>query len=688
MKIPEILAPAGTMDALKAAVNCGADAVYFGGKALNARRNAENFDEDELREAISYAHLHGTKLFQTLNIVMFDGEEKQLLLTAETAAKLGVDAAIVQDWGVLSILKSAVPELPLYASTQMAVHNLEGAKIAEQLGCKRIVLAREMTAAEIERVVKGVSAQVEVFVHGALCMSVSGQCYLSSMLGGRSGNRGLCAQPCRLPFNCGSADHALSLKDLSLVERVKELSALGVSSLKIEGRMKRPEYVAAAVTALRQALNGEQPDMSRLRSVFSRSGFTTGYFDDKRDGDMFGIRQKEDVTAASGVLGELSRLANTDIGAVALEGAFTAERDMPISLALRDEDKNSVYVEGEIPQIALNKPTDEERVRQNLGKTGGTAFHFEDLDISLDDGLMIPVSQINALRREALDKLSESREKLRPLAFYGKLPPLPEKKSDSRGKQLLRARCGAEQLSNELIKTCDEFVVSLNDIPAALSMGISPERIIAEIPRMLFSGSEKVASQLKSAAANGVRRAWCGNIGALTLVQNANMEPVGGWSLNITNRYSLAETGRLGISQQELSFELPLPLAARLAENGSCGAVVYGYLPLMEFRNCPIKARIGCKACGRKAKITDRMGIEFPVRCPQDRLFSGESELLNSVPLYLAERVKEFAAFDFLTLWFTEESAEQCKKIVSEYRSNRPSSLQSYTRGLYYRNVL
>ncbi|MBP1556829.1 MAG: U32 family peptidase, partial [Oscillospiraceae bacterium] len=488
MKRPEILAPAGTMDALKAAVNCGADSVYFGGKALNARRNAENFDEEQLREAVSYAHLHGTKLFQTLNIAMFDGEEKELLKAAEIIAKLGIDAAIVQDWGVLSILKKAVPELPLYASTQMAVHNLAGAKMAESLGCKRIVLAREMTAAEIEKVVKNVSAQVEVFVHGALCMSVSGQCYLSSMLGGRSGNRGLCAQPCRLPFGCEKATHALSLKDLSLVERVRELCALGVSSLKIEGRMKRPEYVAAAVTALRQALDNEAPDMSRLRSVFSRSGFTTGYFDDKRDGDMFGTRQKEDVTAAAGVLSELARLANNDIGKVGLEGAFTAEEDMPISLALRDSDKNSVYVEGEAPQKALNKPTDEERVRQNLSKTGGTAFHFDDLDIALDEGLMIPVSQINALRREALEQLSEIRGKLRPMKFTGELPELAPSAAASGKKPQIRARCTANQLSPELIKRCNDFILPLGDIPAAIAMGITADRIIAEIPRMLFTG--------------------------------------------------------------------------------------------------------------------------------------------------------------------------------------------------------
>ena len=686
MKRPEILAPAGTMEAFTAAVNCGADAVYLGAKALNARRNAANFDEAALSEAVSYAHLHNTKVLQTLNIIMFDGEERQLISAAETIAKLGVDAAIVQDWGVLSVLKKAVPELPLFASTQMAVHNLAGAKMAEELGCKRIVLAREMTAAEIGNIVKNVSAQVEVFVHGALCMSVSGQCYLSSMLGGRSGNRGLCAQPCRLPFSCGSAQHALSLKDLSLTERVSELCALGVSSLKIEGRMKRPEYVAAAVTALRTALDGQAPDMEKLRSIFSRSGFTTGYFDDKRDKLMFGIRQKEDVTSAAGVLSELSHLASIDIGKVPLEGVFTANCDEPVSLAVRDCDKNSVYVEGDIPQKAINKPTDEERVRQSLNKTGGTPFHFEELDIELEEGLMIPVSQINALRRSAFEQLCEIRKKLKPMRFsepkFDQILSAPKPQ-----KPILRARCTAEQLSIELINICGEFVIPLDDIEKAAKQ-IAPDKIIAEIPRILFSGENDALKKLKTAKTLGVKRAWCGNIGAFYLAREAGLNISGGWSLNIANRHSLNALHELCMAECELSFELPLQSAKSLSGGGRCGIIAYGNLPLMAFRNCPVKAQIGCKNCSRQAVLTDRMGVKFPVRCPENKKFSGESELLNSVPLYLADRVNELSGFDFITLWFNAETAEQCADIALCYKNAERKTPDEFTRGLYYRTVL
>jgi len=687
MKRPEILAPAGTMESLIAAVNCGADAVYLGAKALNARRGATNFDAAALKDAVEYAHLHGTKIFQTLNIVMFDGEEKELLSAAETIAELGVDAAIVQELGVLSILRRSVPELALHASTQMAVHNLSGALIAEQLGCKRVVLAREMSAAEIGHIVKNLSAEVEVFVHGALCMSVSGQCYLSSMLGGRSGNRGLCAQPCRLPFGCGKDEYALSLKDLSLTERVKELCDLGVASLKIEGRMKRPEYVAAAVTALRNALDGVQPDTERLRSVFSRSGFTTGYFDVKRDLSMFGTRQKDDVVAASSVLGELSKLASTDIGPVGVEGAFTAYKDEPVSLALRDADGNTVYAEVDAPQIAINKPTDEERVRQSLYKTGGSPFHFDDLDIDLEEGLMIPVSQINALRRDAFEQLSAQRRQLKSMRFDQPDMTLPER-SRSFERPVLRARCTAAQLSESLIRNCAELMLPLCDIEKAVAAGISADKIIAEIPRILFEDEEKAASQLKAVKSLGIRRAWCGNIGAFHLAKQAGMQIEGGWSLNVTNGHSLNETRLLGAKSSELSFELELPMAKSLASFGNCGIIAYGLLPLMTFRNCPVKARIGCKNCNRQGNLTDRKGVKFPIRCPEYKKYQGESELLNSVPLYLADRLDELKGFSFITLWFNDESREQCAVIAEEYKNGSKKTPEAFTRGLYYRKVL
>jgi putative protease len=682
MSRPEILAPAGSFESAVAACVCGADAVYLGGKTLNARRNAGNFDEDALDRVVAYCHLHGVKVYQTLNTVLFDDETEELLAAAKTAAAVGIDGAIVQDLGVLRLLKEAVPELRLSASTQMAVHNVAGALEAERLGYSNLVLARELSAAEIGRITRALtSATTEVFVHGALCMCVSGQCYLSSMLGGRSGNRGLCAQPCRLPFAAGNKTHALSLKDLSLVERVQELAALGVSSLKIEGRMKRPEYVAAAVTALRAALNGEKADMDQLQSVFSRSGFTTGYFDNRRDGTMFGIRQKEDVVAANSVLDTLSRLATRETPRVPLCGTLTAHENAPVTLSACDRDGNEAFVTGEAPLIAENRPTDEARARQNLEKTGGTPFYWEKLTISLGEGLLLPAAGLNALRREALDTIAKKRQARRTMRYTE--PVIAPNQSADFAPAQLRARCTAAQITRELLRCCGCVTVPLSDVEAAIEKGATPAQLAVEIPRILFEGEEKIPPLLEKAKACGVTRAWCGNIGAIRLAREAGMSLTGGWPLNLTNRHALQQAAEMGVGETELSFELGLPRLRRMSADIPFGIVAYGQLPLMVYRNCPMKAAVGCEACRGKGELTDRTGTKFPLRCRD-----GVTELLNSVPLYLADRLEEYRPAAFYTLWFTTETPERCALVAAQYaRRAAATPPQGYTRGLYTRNV-
>lgn len=687
MNRPEILAPAGNFESLTAAVFCGADAVYLGTRQLNARRNAGNFDDDELVRAVEFCRIRGVKVYQTLNILLFESETDELLRAAETAARLGIDGVMVQDLGVLTLLRRCVPELKLFASTQMAVHNLAGAREAERLGCRRIVLARELSSAEIGHIARNITAEVEVFVHGALCMSVSGQCYLSSMLGGRSGNRGLCAQPCRLPFSNGQNSHALSLKDLSLVERVSELRALGVASLKIEGRMKRPEYVAAAVTALRQALDGAPFELDTLRSVFSRSGFTSGYFDGARGRGMFGIRQKEDVVAAKDVLGQLARLAGREIPRVALTAAFSARPGEPARLTVLDESGRSGQAESGVLERAHTRAADEALVRGSLNKTGGTPYFFSAIDIDLEGEPAVAVSQLNALRREALERLSQQRAATSPLAFH----PLPAKiraktpAANARAERpALRARCRASQLSDELLGRCDAFILPVGDIPGALAAGVGPERIIAEIPRILFCGEEKLSEQLRGLRAAGLKTAWAGNLGGLALARNAQLQACGGWSLNLTNRHAIQVLLESGAVDAELSFELSLARAGALATAYPCGIVAYGALALMAFRNCPAKTDSGCQKRGDDCLLTDRKGVSFPVRCE-----NGVSELYNSVPLYLADRLGELSGFSFLTLWFTRESAGDCARIAAAYRGDENGAMpDAFTRGLYYRPVL
>lgn len=687
----EILAPAGSFDSLVAAVQCGANAVYLGGKSLNARRNAGNFDRQELKNAVEYCHMRGVKVYQTLNIVMFENEVEDAVEAIRTAAEAGVDAILTQDLGVARIAAACAPELPLHASTQMAIHNLEGVRMAEQLGFRRVVLARELSQQEIAHICRNTHLEVEVFVHGALCMSVSGQCYLSSMIGERSGNRGLCAQPCRLPFQAdGGEAYALSLKDLTLVDRVEELQKIGVKSLKIEGRMKRPEYVAAAVTALRSALAGEAVDFDTLRSVFSRSGFTTGYFDGTMGRTMFGYRQKEDVTSAQGVLGDLARLYDREQPLVPVQMHFTAHNGTPIRLTVTDDRGNIASAEGEVPQQAINKPTTEEKAAQNLQKTGGTPFFVQALTCTLEEGLMIPASALNALRREALEALTARRGITAPHAFQDcaqrSYPKLTNGKLPS-----LYARITGAQLTDYIAQQAEKLILPPEDIPHVLARGIAPvEKLVVEIPRLLFKHSEQVQEQLQQAAALGVRTAWCGNLGAVHMAKQAGLQPFGGYSLNITNSHALQAYADMGMVGTELSFELALQQAKQLGDYMPQGILAYGYLPLMALRNCPIKAAKGCQKCKGFEKLTDRKGVQFMVDCGRSSGHRQQiSELFNSVPLYLGDRKHELEGFDFYTLYFTCEDRRRCEEITRSYVEGLPleGARSEKTRGLYYRNV-
>ena len=418
----EILAPAGGEAQLRAAVTCGADAVYLGLRGFNARAGAENFAESTLAQTVGWCHARGVRVYVTLNTLITDRELPRWLQSLDAVAAAGADGVIVQDLGLAGVIRRRYPTLPLHASTQMSVHNLAGARQLEQLGFDWVVLARELTAAEIGAICSGTSLQCEVFVHGALCMSVSGQCYLSSMLGERSGNRGRCAQPCRLNFQSHGRSHALSLKDLTLTDRLRELESLGVASFKIEGRLKRPEYVAAAVTACRDSLEGRTPDLETLRSVFSRGGFTDGYYTGRRDLSMFGVRSREDTAATAEVLGRLAALTRNEVGHLPVDMALTLSPHAPASLCVTDG-VHRITVTGEIPQKAISRATDEILARRALEKCGGTPFYLQRLECRIAPGLMLPLSALNRLRAAALFSSMVQAKKeppiLRSEAFFG-----------------------------------------------------------------------------------------------------------------------------------------------------------------------------------------------------------------------------------------------------------------------------
>ena len=682
---PEILAPVGGEQQLKAAVRCGADAVYFGLQDFNARRSADNFAGEELPGTMDYCHERGVKVYITVNTLVKGSELKKVYETVDTACRNRADGLIVQDLAVAAYAKKNWPGVPLIASTQMAVHNAEGTILLKEMGFSRAVLARELSLPEIKDIYEKTGMQLESFVHGAHCMSVSGICYISSVIGGRSGNRGLCAQPCRLDCEVCGRDHALSLKDLSYIKHIEELADAGVCSLKIEGRMKRPEYVAAAVTACRAVLDGNEPDMEALRAVFSRSGFTDGYLTGKRDLSMFGYRTKDDVTAAADVLKDLARLYEKEPQNVPVDMVLTVQEDRPSRLAAGCGGL-SVSAEGAVPQVAKTLPITEDYARRSLSKTGGTPYYLRELKLFAGEGLMLPSSQLNELRRDALEKLAKARieafEARRNMPAGASERPSCAPKSGE-GETALRARFeGPDQLFSGCPKTVILPLRTLNKAAAEKAKACGAEQIMAEIPPVIWpSHMAAVKAQLAKLKDINITHVYVENLGALQMAREYGFTAHGGMMLNILNSVSLEEHLDLGLADACVSFEMPAADMRRLAFPDYAGAVVYGYLPLMKFRACPARGKDGCRSCSGRSTLTDRKGEEFTIICREKQY----SELLNCVPLYAADR--NLPDLSFRLLYFTTETAEECAEITRLAEEKAPLPGRR-TAGLYFRELL
>ena len=677
---PEILAPVGGSQQLKAAVRCGADAVYFGLPNFNARRNADNFAGEGLPDTIRYCHDAGVRVYLTINTLVMDDELTAMHETVDTAARSGADGIIVQDLAVASYAKRHWPSLPLHASTQMAVCNAEGVRKLQEYGFVRVVLARELSLEEIRSIASETGADLEVFVHGAHCMSVSGYCYLSAMIGGRSGNRGLCAQPCRLDWWIRGKDHALSLKDMCDIPHIRDLAETGVGSLKIEGRMKRPEYVAAAVTACAQALEGSTPDLDALRSVFSRSGFTDGYLTGRRTADMFGYRTKEDVTAAEAVLEDLAKLYDKPDVRKQTDMFFLAKTGQPLKLSVRCG-SFAAEAEGEVPAEARKLELDEAQVRRSLEKTGDTAYELGKLRSSIDPGLFVPASALNVLRRDALAKLDLERNR----QYVRKRLDLPAEELPSyRAAEMPQVRVRFEKASQLFDLPKDAVVI----LPAA-EIAAQPElaqrfsdRLWAELPPLVYGPSEREKLRhLLTAMPQSVQDALCGNVGSLILAKETGLRAHGGFELNVLNSVSAAEYEAMGLADVLLSPELAFTKMRKMKGAARRGVLVYGRLPLMKCRACPGRTEKGCSGCTGLSELTDRLGAVFPLICRGKQY----AEILNSVPLYVGDRA--VPKLDFEMLYFTVESAEECCHVFDLYREKAPADFPR-TAGLYFRELL
>lgn len=676
MNNTEILAPAGSMESLMSAVNCGANAVYIGGKNFSARQNAVNFGDDELKSAAEYCHLRGVKLYITVNTILLDNQLSEFAGFVKTAAAAGVDAFIVQDLGAASIIKNIIPDAAIHGSTQMTVHTLNGALFLKEKGFKRVVLARELSKDVIEKI-SALDIETEVFVHGALCMSVSGQCYLSSLIGQRSANRGLCAQPCRLPFSaCKNPDYtALSLKDLTLTKHLSELRQMGVDSFKIEGRMKRPEYVATAVTACVQSLQGQMPDMSLLRSVFSRSGFTDGYFTGKLY-DMFGHREKEDVVSMAKILPKIRQEYGKEIKTEKIFFKAFIKNNQPAKL-IAQNGKLSVTVYGDIPEKALKKPINKDYLERQLSKLGGTVFEYGNLECEIDEDLMLTAKEINALRREAVDSLNkkiiEANTPLYEFCDYNaSFSNIPE----SFERSCIRARISDFSQYEEVKQA--SFII----MPADVFLNNHIEdtsKIIIEPDRFIFDEKQMTKKILKCRE-KGAEHLMCNNISYLKTGKDLGYILHGDFSLNVSNSQSIQFFKEEGLEDLTLSFEMKLSQINNLKKSLPTGIIAYGYLPVMLTRNCPVKNEVGCSNCGKS--LFDRTGRENKIVCKKNYV-----EILNSQVLYLADRIDELKNVSFITLYFTGESPKKVKQIMNEY-TTLPQKHENITRGLYYRGII
>ena len=682
----EILAPAGGFDSVVAAVRSGTDAVYLGEKRFSARASAKNFSDEELRQAVAYCHIHGVKVYVTLNTLVFDEEFPALADAIRTAAEADADALIVQNMGVARLAKQLAPDLPLHASTQMSVHTASGVQALYEMGFKRVVLAREMSREEIKEAAK-IPIELEVFVHGALCMSVSGQCYFSAMLGSRSGNRGACAQTCRLPFSVNNqkGGYALSLKDNSLIPYLADMQAIGIASAKIEGRMKRPEYVAAAVRAcVEQRDLGFITDQTaaQLRGVFSRTGFTDGYYTGKRGSAMFGTRTRDDVVAADEKLfAQIRQGYKDEYSHIPLSGSFSAKIGERAALTLTDGEHTAAVVSDCKAEQAQKVALTAEKCRVQLGKTGGTAYLLQSVSISIDENLSLPLAVLNNMRREALEQMNRLRADRHHHSINQITVPTPVPYRPAA--QTTRARLPKTKIGKGF-RDCEIIFVPLFSDTREWERLLTEGYLLGvELPRGMFGREEQIERQLRRAREAGVTHALCQNIGAVYAAKQQGFVLHGGFGLNLCNTYDLLWAEEIGLADVELSPELTFERINRLGGSIGRGIVSYGYLPLMLCRNCPAKsAGLDCKTCKNNSKMTDRKGKRFLLRCD-----GNSTEVLNCVPLYIAEKEISKLSTSFRVLRFTVEN--YVENVENAWEINDFSMLKdNFTRGLYKRGVL
>ena len=698
----ELLSPAGGWEAMVAAVQNGADAVYMGFGGLNARRGARNFTDEEFREAVAYCHLRGVKVYLTLNTLVTDRELPAAAEALKKASDRGVDAILIQDWGIWHMAREIAPDVPLHASTQMSLHTLGGACRAAELGLERVVLARELSRRDIHTITRGCPAEIEVFGHGALCMCYSGQCEMSAVIGGRSGNRGACAQPCRLPYGVNekaAGGHPLSLKDANLADYVQELEQMGVACLKLEGRMKRPEYVAVITGIYRRLLDEKrgpsQEESRQLEAAFSRSGFTDGYYKGRTGPEMFGTRPENAPEPKELFARAKAGYSREDSRRVPVDMVCTLRAGEPVSLTA-SAGGHVVRAEGPTPEEARNRALTAAELQSRLEKTGGTVFRPRETRVELEEGLMLPASAVNALRRQALEGL-EAALAQPPVRRTGTPSPLPQAQPGPETPVLTCSIMRPEQLTEPLAQ-CETVYV-----PAELLEKLDLDRwaemthICAVLPRIFRTEDQAVLRALLQQHRQKLSAVAIGNLGHLPIAESLGLPLWGDLGLNLFNSESLLFWKELGLESAAVSMELRWQQLRDLRKVLPCEAVVYGRLPLMLMENCVIANSLGCCDVGsdyRKRSaacrctgenvLTDRTGACFPLM----PAWGHRNELENSRTLFLADKPEwRRLGLTYARLRFTTESPAECVAALRRYQGQGDYIPADLTRGLFYRGV-
>ena len=691
----ELLSPAGSPEAVIAAVQNGADAVYLGMGDFNARRGAKNFTNEEFAKAVTYCRVRGCKVYVTLNTLVNDREMGAAVDAARLASECGADGIIIQDLGLISAIRRALPDIPLHASTQMSIHNLAGVQAAAEMGLTRAVLARELSLEEIAYITKNAPIETEIFVHGALCFCHSGQCYMSSLIGRRSGNRGLCAQPCRMQYSLGGRmdDYPMSLKDNCLVDRLREIEEAGVACIKIEGRMKRPEYTAIVTgiysKALREHRQPTPEEMTMLTKAFSRQGFTQGYFNgDKKD--MFGVRGEPEEGTEKIFTVARRAYADGELRRVPVHFYTVAEKGERIKAIAFDDDGHKAVTYGPVPEKAKRQGLTDGYLVEQMFKTGGTPYNCVENKAKTDPGLYLAAAEINELRRKLISELSAQRS-APPTRRSLDLPAPPKNVPTVADPKLIIQVRTAEQLTKELADLRPAYIY----VPAMI-MAAEPKLVlpfvekgsvpVAVLPRIVNDAQMKeVYATLQKLFDYGVNEALVGNLGQVVMARRAGMKLRGDFGLNAFNSYTLEMLNEMGFLSATASFELRIAQIKDMAKPLDTELIIYGRLPLMVSDQCIIKESAGRCACQTPAQMADRMGSVFPVV----KEYGCRNVVYNAHKLYLADKKEDLysAGLWGLRMMFTTESARECVEVAKGHMGLSDYKPNVLTRGLYYRGV-